>query len=154
MGIVALGGFATGLWVKYQRRSLKYHMELADNIYYRNINNNAGIFDYLIGTAEDQECKQALLTYHFIRKAAESPTIGEVATRVETWLSKSFKVKLDFEIADALKTLDRFGLVRREAERLFVMPLDQAIAQLREVWDNFFKEQQSAASQDRQSRAR
>lgn len=154
MGIVALGGFATGLWVKYQRRSLKYHLEIADNIYYRNINNNSGIFDYLIGAAEDQECKQALLTYHFIRKAVAPPTIGEVATRIEAWLSNSFEVKLDFEIADALKTLDRFGLLRREAERLFVMPLDQGIARLRVVWDNFFKEQQSAASQNRQSRAR
>ncbi|MGB7179346.1 MAG: DUF3754 domain-containing protein, partial [Xanthobacteraceae bacterium] len=52
MGIVALGGFATRQWLKFQHRSLKYHMELAENIYYRNINNNAGVFDYLIGTAE------------------------------------------------------------------------------------------------------
>lgn len=150
MGIVALGGFAIGQWVKYQRQSLKYHMELADNIYYRNINNNAGIFDYLIGTAEDQECKQALLTYHFIRKAGAPPTIAEVAARIEAWLAKSFGVRLDFEIADALKTLDRFGLVRLEAERLFVLPLDQAIAQLHEVWNSFFKEQQSVASRIRQ----
>jgi len=154
MGIVALGGFAMQQWVKYQRRSLKHHVELADNIYYRNINNNAGIFDYLIGTAEDQEAKQALLAYHFIRKAGAPPTIAEVAAHIEAWLAKSFGVKLDFEIADALKTLDRFGLVRREAERLFVLPLDQAIAQLHEVWNNFFKEQQSVASQNLQSRAR
>ncbi len=65
MGIVALGGFAMRQWLKYQHQSLKYHMELAENIYYRNINNNAGIFDYVIGTAEDQESKEALLAYHF-----------------------------------------------------------------------------------------
>ena len=147
MGIVALGGLATGLWVKYQRRSLRYHVELADNIYYRNINNNAGIFEYLIGTAEDQECKQALLMYHFIRKAAASPTTAEIKTRVEAWLAKSFGVKLDFEIDDALQTLERFGLLQRDAERLSVLPLDRAIPQLREVWDNFFKRQQSVTLQ-------
>ena len=38
-GLVALGGFALRQWVKYQRRSLQYQMELTDNIYYRNINN-------------------------------------------------------------------------------------------------------------------
>jgi len=150
MGIVALGGFAVQQWVKYQRQSLKYHMQLADNIYYRNINNNAGVFDYLIGAAEDQECKQALLTYHFIRKAAAPPTVAEVAARIEAWLSKSFEVKLDFEIADALKTLDRFGLVRREAERLFVLPLDRTIVHMHEVWNNFFKAQQSAGFRNRQ----
>jgi predicted transcriptional regulator YdeE len=57
-------------WVKYQRRSLKYQIELTDNIYYRNVNNNAGVFDYLIGAAEEQECKEAFLAYHFLRISA------------------------------------------------------------------------------------
>ena len=141
-GIVALGGFAMQQWLKYQRRSLKYHMELADNIYYRNVSNNAGIFDYLISTAEDQECKQALLAYHFIRKARAPPTIGEIGSRIEAWLAESFEVKLGFDSAAALKTLDHFDLTRHEAERLSVPPLDQAIAKLHEVWNNFFKERQ------------
>ena len=59
--------------MKYQRQSLKYQMELTDNIYYRNINNNAGMFDYLIGAAEEQECKEAFLAYHFLRAAPRRP---------------------------------------------------------------------------------
>jgi hypothetical protein len=141
MGIVALGGFAMQQWLKYQRRSLMHHMQLADNIYYRNVSNNAGIFDYLISTAEDQECKQALLAYHFIRKMKASPTIAEIAARIEAWLAESFEVKVHFDIAAALKTLDHFGLARYDGERPFVLPLEQAIAQLHEVWNNFFKKQ-------------
>jgi hypothetical protein len=117
-----------------------HHMQLADNIYFRNVSNNAGIFDYLISTAEDQECKQALLAYHFIRKM-DVPTMAEIAARIEAWLAESFEVKLGFDIAAALKTLDHFGLVRYEAERLSVPSLEQAIAQLHEVWNNFFKHQ-------------
>jgi hypothetical protein len=49
-------------------------MELAENIYFRNVNNNAGIFDYLLAAAEDQGCKEAVLAYHFIHKA--EPTHG------------------------------------------------------------------------------
>jgi hypothetical protein len=139
MGIVALGGFAVRQWLKYQHQTLKYHMELAENIYFRNVNNNAGIFDYLIGTAEDQGCKEAVLAYHFINKAESTPTAGEIAARIETWLAKNFGVNLDFKIAHALETLNRFGLVRRDGERLFVPPLEPAIAQLRQVWNNFFK---------------
>jgi hypothetical protein len=56
-GLVALGGFIMRQWVKYQRQSLMYQQELTDNIYFRNVNNNAGIFDYIIGAAEEQECK-------------------------------------------------------------------------------------------------
>src|SRR5262249_4473811 len=43
MGIVALGGFAVPQPLKYQRQSLKYHTQLADNVDLRNVNNNAGI---------------------------------------------------------------------------------------------------------------
>ena len=139
MGIVALGGLAMRQWLKYQRQSLKYHMELVDNVYFRNVNNNAGIFDYLIATAEDQECKQAVLAYHFIHKAGAAPTAAEVAVHIETWLAKNFGVHLDFEIAEALETLNRFGLVRREGERLFVPLLETAIPQLHQVWNNFFE---------------
>jgi len=139
IGIVALGGFAVRQWLKYQHQTLKYHMELAENIYFRNINNNAGIFDYLIATAEDQETKEAALAYHFIRKAEVPLTATEVAGRIEAWLVKNFAVDLDFKVADALGTLDRFGLVRRDGEELFVLPLELAIAQLHQVWNNFFK---------------
>jgi Protein of unknown function (DUF3754) len=139
MGIVALGGFAMRQWLKYQHQTLKYHMELTENIYYRNVNNNAGIFDYLIATAEDQETKEAVLAYRFIGKAETAPTAAEVAVGIEAWLAKNFGVSVDFKIADALETLNRFGLVRRAGERLFVPPLEPAIAQLREVWNNFFK---------------
>ena len=122
MGIVALGGFAVRQWLKYKHQTLKYHMELAENIYFRNINNNAGIFDYLIATAEDQKTKEAALAYHFIRKAEVGPTATEIAGRIEAWLANNFAVSLDFKVADALKTLDRFGLVRPEGESLFVLP--------------------------------
>ena len=139
MGIVALGGFAVRQWLKYQHQTLKYHMELTENIYFRNVNNNAGIFDYLIATAEDQETKEAAIAYHFIRKAEAAPTATEIARRVETWLADNFAVNVDFKIADALETLNRFGLVRNEGEQLFVPPLEPAIAQLHQVWNNFFK---------------
>ncbi len=147
MGIVALGGFATRQWLKFQHRSLKYHMELAENIYYRNINNNAGIFDYLIATAEDQETKEAVLAYHFIRTAPSAPSAAELADRIEAWLAKNFEINLDFGVANALAQLDRFGLLRREGERLFVSPLDAAIPQLHRVWDDFFKREQAIECQ-------
>src|ERR1700751_3209272 len=82
---------------------------------------------------------EAALAYHFIRKAEVAPTATEVAGRVETWLAENFAVNVDFKIADALDTLDRFGIVRREGDRLFVPSLEAAITQFHQVWNNFFK---------------
>ena len=82
-GLIALGGFIMRQWVKYQRQSLKYQKELTDNVYYRNVNNNAGIFDTLIGEAEEQECKEAFLAYHFLLAAPRSQDALDAAIGVD-----------------------------------------------------------------------
>src|ERR1700730_13017944 len=85
-GLAALGGFVMRQWMNYQRRSLKYQKVLTDNIYFRNINNNAGIFDAVIGAAEDQECKEAFLAYYFLATAATAPRQDALGDRMERWL--------------------------------------------------------------------
>jgi hypothetical protein len=134
-GLAALGAFLARQWVRYQRQSLLYRTELADNVYYRNFNNNAGIFDYLVGAAEEQECKEAYLAYHFLHTATSPPSAAELDSRVETWLREAFGIDLDFKADDALSRLESLGLLRREGERLFVSPLDGAIAQLQATWN-------------------
>jgi hypothetical protein len=133
-GLVALGGFITRQWVKYQRQSLKYQMELNDNIYYRNINNNAGMFDYVIGAAEEQDCKEAFLAYYFLHTAASAPTARELEALIESWLKATFEIALEFDVSDALARLGRLGLLERRGERLAVPPLDRSMAELQTIW--------------------
>src|SRR5262245_50468451 len=97
-GLIALGGFIMRQWTKYQRQSLKYQKELTDNVYYRNINNNAGIFDYIIGAAEEQECKEALLAYYFLSTAGYPLTQDELDRRIEQRISNTFGVGLHLQI--------------------------------------------------------
>ncbi|MEA2988481.1 MAG: hypothetical protein QOG83_1192 [Alphaproteobacteria bacterium] len=138
-GLVALGGFVMRQWVKYQRQSLKYQQVLTDNVYYRNINNNSGIFDYIIGAAEEQECKEAFLAYYFLSTAASAPTQEELDARIEAWLKDKFSFDIDFEVDDALAKLDRLGLLRRAGERLSVPAPEAALARLDYIWDNYFQ---------------
>jgi hypothetical protein len=137
-GMVALGGFIATQWVCYQRQSLKYRIELTDNIYYRNINNNAGIFDYLIGAAEEQECKEAFVAYYFLYTAASPLTANDLDGRIEAWLQSTFRIDLDFEVADAVDKLERLGLLTRQSERLVAVPLDEAFSSLHRVWNKLF----------------
>ena len=136
-GLVALGGFGITQWMKFQRQSLLHQKTLSDNIYYRNVNNNAGIFDYIIGAAEDQECKEAFLAYFFLA-AGDGPTEAELDRRIESWLRQTFKAAIDFECSDAIAKLDRLGLLRRNDDRLYVLPLDEALLRLDRIWDEFF----------------
>jgi len=138
-GLIALGGFMMRQVVKYQRQSLKYQQELTDNVYFRNVNNNAGIFDYIIGAAEEQECKEAFLAYYFLRAASTPPTQEDLDARIEAWLLKTFGVDIDFEVDDALAKLDRLKLLRRDGERLSVPPPEETLVRLDYIWDNYFQ---------------
>jgi hypothetical protein len=138
-GLVALGGFGMRQWLRYQAQSLKYQKELTDNIYFRNVNNNAGIFDYIVGTAEDQECKEAFLAYYFLRIAKAPLTQAELDDTIERWLKATFGVEVDFEVDDALGKLDRLGLLEHHGERLSVPAPGKTLARLDQVWDNYFQ---------------
>lgn len=145
-GLVALGGFIMRQWVKYQRQSLKYQKELTDNIYFRNVNNNAGIFDYVIGAAEEQECKETFLAYYFLHTGGAT-TQAELDTRIEAWLKQVLGLDMDFEVEDALAKLERLGLLTRSGERLSVPPLSEALVILDRAWDGYFRYEPAPAGQ-------
>jgi hypothetical protein len=138
-GLVALGGFFMRQWLRYRAQSLKYQKELTDNVYFRNVNNNAGIFDYIIGAAEDQECKEAFLAYYFLSTAASAPAPRELGRMIEAWLNQHFGIEIDFRIDEALARLQRLGLLVRQGEVLSVLRPDAAVAKLDEVWSGFFR---------------
>jgi len=140
-GLVALVGFVMRQYLRYQRQSLRYQKELTDNIYFRNVNNNAGLFDYMIGAAEEQECKEAFLAYYFLRVATTPLTQDALDGTVETWLKDTFHADVDFEVDDALAKLERLGVLTRDGERLGVLPPGEMLARLDRVWDDFFQVQ-------------
>ena len=79
--LVALGGFFIRQWVRYERQSLRYLKQITENFFFRSINHNAGFFDYILGTAEDQDHKEALLMYLFLRSAGGRQRCGGAAVR-------------------------------------------------------------------------
>ena len=122
----------------FQRQSLIHQKALSDNVYYRNINNNAGIFDYIIGEAEEQECKEAFLAYYFLLAPGGEPTEDALDQRIEAWLKQIVRRRRRFRVRRRAVKLDRIGLLRRDGDRLSVLPLDEALVRLDRIWDNFF----------------
>ncbi len=144
-GLGALGGFIMRQWLRYQRQSLKYQKELTENVYFRNVNNNAGIFDSMIGAAEDQECKEAFLAYYFLSTAEHAPVQAELEEGIERWLAQAFGVEVGFKVGEALARLERLGLLLRDGEQLSVLPPQAALPKLDAAWGAFFKPAPTAA---------
>lgn len=138
-GLVGLGGFFFQQWLRYQRQELMYHKTVADNVYFRNIANNGGIFDYIVGSAEQQEWREALLAYGFLLTSKSPMTSRELDRTIESWLQKRFRIEVNFEAGDAVSKLEHLGLLKREGDALSVLPLQAALERMDEVWDNIFK---------------
>jgi hypothetical protein len=137
-GLFALGAFLLRQWGNFHRQSLIHQKELTDNIYYRNVNNNSGIFTYLIGEAEDQDWKEALLAYFCLLTAPAPLAREELDARIEALLARAFGVAAEFEIDDALTRLKRLDLLAGTDGRLAVPPLADALARLDKEWSGFF----------------
>jgi hypothetical protein len=148
-GLLALGSFVGRQWLKYQRQALRYQLEIHGNIYFRNVSNNAGIFDAIIGAAEEQEVKEAMLAYFFL--LGEPTDKHSLDHRIETWLARRFGIDIDFELEDGLAKLERLGLVAERAGQLAVPPLAEALARLDRLWDGFFTYNMEPASERRQA---
>src|SRR6266436_4865879 len=114
---------------------------LTESLYYQNLDNNAGVMTRLLDEAEEQECREAILAYYCLWKFAppQGWTAEQLDDYVELYLEGAAKLKVDFEIGDALAKLERLKLVQKHGSMYRAVPLDKALAMLDWTWDNYFK---------------
>ena len=95
-------------------------------------------FDTIIGAAEDQEWKEAMLAYYGLFTAPAPLDRAALDQRIESLLTQTFQLSVDFEIDDALGKLARLGILHESEGRYSVLPPAAAMQQLDRVWDDFF----------------
>jgi hypothetical protein len=138
-GILALGAFLLRQWGNFHRQSLIHQKQVTDNVYYRNVNNNAGIFTYLIGEAEDQDWKEVLLAYYGLLIESEPVTRDVLDARIEELLARVIGVSADFDVDHALSRLRQFDLVIETDGGLTAVPLVDALRRLDREWKGLLR---------------
>ena len=133
---------------KYKNRKIKFMKALSDNLYFKNLDNNAGVFYHLIDAAEEEEFKEAVLAYYFLLTAEDPLTKKELDGRIENWLAEGWDCQIDFEIGDAVNKLQRLNLIQPDEEILKGVPLSEAKQQLDTIWDDFFIYNQKKVASD------
>ena len=113
-GIGALGGYLYKQFSKYRNRKLKYTQALTENLYFKLLDNNAGVLYRVLDEAEESEVKESLLAYYFLLVADEPLTTAELDQNIEAWLAERWQCRLDFDVDDALGKLRRLSLAVEE----------------------------------------
>lgn len=137
-GLVAVVAFVMRQRLKYETQSLRYQKQLADTVYFRNLANNAGVVDLLVGAGEEQDAKEAFLAYSVLARAAAPMGKGELDIACEQFLREKLNLSIDFEIGDALAKLEHMGLIVRDLESYHAIPVTDALTKLDAAWDNLF----------------
>jgi hypothetical protein len=137
-GAGVLGGFAFKEWSKFKNRKLRFMKALADNLYFKNLDNNAGVFHHLIDSAEEEECKESILAYYFLLTHQSPLTAKQLDRKIEHWFEQQFHLQIDFEISDALAKLLRFGIIVCEGDQYRALPIHAAKVKLDSQWDEIF----------------
>jgi hypothetical protein len=138
-GLIAFGAFLVRQVTKFMNRKIMFMKALSENLYFRNLDNDAGVFHHLLDAAEEAEAVEALLAYHFLRIAPEPLTSGELDGQVEAWLARRWDAPIDFEVADGLRKLRELSLIVEDGEgRLSVVGLDEAKRRMDHAWDDLF----------------
>ncbi|GAA6170629.1 hypothetical protein NBRC116592_02990 [Colwellia sp. KU-HH00111] len=138
LGVGIFGSFIFKEWSKFKNRKIKFMKALSDNLYFKNLDNNAGVFHTLIDAAEEEDYKEALLAYTFLLNSASGLTATQLDDKIEAWFNDQYHCLLDFEISDALAKLERMKLVRVVQNCYHAVPLTQAKQDLDQYWDTLF----------------
>ncbi len=136
--IAATLGYGVKSFFGYLRTQQKYQLSLTRNLYYQNLDNNAGVLFRLLDEAEEQECREAILAYFFLwHTATEAWSSARLDAEIEAFLASETQASVDFEVGDALEKLKRLGLVEGD-DLMRAVPIDAALERLDRTWDNLF----------------
>lgn len=138
IGMGVFGSFVFKEWTKFKNRKIKFMKTLTDNLYFKNLDNNAGVFHTLIDAAEEEDFKEVIIAYTFLLNSPTGLTAQALDNKVEQWFKDDYQCELDFEISDALDKLNKMQLITTHAGVYFAKPIEEAKQLLDQQWDNIF----------------
>ena len=112
----------------------RYMAKLAKSLYFHNIASNQSVLALLSDEAEEEDIKEAAITYAFLLKDGHRG-LDVVKHEAQKFLANEFGVKSDFDIEDGCSHLRKLGLLivdERGAPR--ILDLDDAREHLLQSW--------------------
>lgn len=139
--IIAVAGFAMLIWRQISKvfiQKTRYMATLAQNLYFQNLDNNAGAITYLIDLARQEEIKETILAYAMLNIRPVN-NIEMLDSACEEWFEHQFDTPIDFDISDAVDKLRRFNILKDDNESLVCHEPHIINAQLQEQWLSYLE---------------
>ncbi len=135
--VAGLGGIVARQAMGFMHQKQRYMVVMAQNLYFHTMADNRGVILKIAARGAEEDIKEEMLLYSVLAKAPTTRyELPAVDAAIEDYLTRTFGVRVDFELEDALDRLLRDGIVREEPDgRLVTLPPDLAALHIDEKWD-------------------
>lgn len=119
----------------------RYMLNMAQNLYYQNLDNNAGVIHRLLDEGEHQEACEGILAYFAVAvllKDRDGVSLEEIDQVCEDILRTTTNLEVDFDVESTCRTLVQLGVLSLEEQGWTALPIQQASVRLVQVWDSWF----------------
>jgi hypothetical protein len=147
VAMVVLILFAMGFGIKsmFTYRSntkRRYMLNMAQSLYYQNLDNNAGVLLRLLEEGEQQEAGEAILAYFacaFLLPQHAPMKMAEIDEACENLLREATHMEVDFDVEATARNLVQLGILVPEDAGWRPLPLHEAVRCLDKTWDDWFR---------------
>ncbi len=135
--VAGLGGIALRQATNFLNQRTRYMVVLAQNLYFHAMADNRGVMALLADLAAEEDMKEEMLLYWALaRERANIADLARVDAAIEAHLERTFGMKVDFDVSDALRRLKRDGIVTELGDgTLETLPPLEAARRIDKLWD-------------------
>jgi hypothetical protein len=137
--LAGLGGIAARQAMGFLNQKQRYMVVMAQNLYFHTMADNCGVILKIAARGAEEDVKEEMLLYSVLAKEKSTRSdLPSIDLAIESYLTRTFGVKIDFEIEDALDRLIRDGIVVEKPDgTLATLPPTEAAKHIDAKWDLF-----------------
>lgn len=139
--VLLVGGVYGGKTIlDYTKIRASYVTVLAEHLYAITIASNGSVLSSVADMAGEEETKEILLAYALLlREGRRGVSVEDLRAAAESFLWDRYRVRVRFDVEDALHKLEELALVwRASSGGLGVVPLEAALRTVDQAWDELY----------------
>ncbi len=139
--LFALGFGVKSMFTYSVNTRRRYLLNMAQSLYYQNLDNNAGVMFRLLEDGEQQEACESVLAYFVaavVLAGRKNVTLAEIASQSEAILLEATGISVAFDIEAATRDLVHLGILKMNQEYWTALPMQEAVKELDATLENWF----------------
>ncbi|XP_010524227.1 PREDICTED: uncharacterized protein LOC104802361 isoform X2 [Tarenaya hassleriana] len=109
-------GYCVKTYFTFQRNLVDYQSLITRSVYDKQLDSGRGSLLHLCDEVIQQEVKEVIISFFMLMRQERATSKEELDEQSEAFMKQEFNENCNFDVDDAVKKLEKLGLVSRDAE--------------------------------------